>query len=132
MPCVFALGVLADNDPVEASAGAVAQGRGGAAQDAGGTHVGVLLEGLAEGEAQAPEGDVVRDVWRGVVFVSHARKLVLCSRGAGGASGKTTRHVRSSGEWSHIPGAPTAPNNMASNFLICSNASSGKYFPFFL
>ncbi len=31
-----------------------------------------------------------------------------------------------------IPGAPTAPNNIALNFLTWSNASSGRYFPCFL
>ena len=60
---VFAFGVLADYDPVEGSAGAVAQGRCDAAQDAGGAHIGVLLEWLAEGEAETPEGDVVGDIW---------------------------------------------------------------------
>ena len=31
-----------------------------------------------------------------------------------------------------VPGAPTAPKRIASNFLIWSNASSGKYLPCFL
>jgi hypothetical protein len=41
---VFAFGVLADYYLVEGSAGAVAQKRCDAAHDAGGAHVGVLLE----------------------------------------------------------------------------------------
>ncbi len=33
------------------------------AEDFGGAHVGILLEGLADGEAETPERDVVWDVW---------------------------------------------------------------------
>ena len=62
MAGVFTFGVLADYDPVEGTKGAVAQGGGNASEDPGGSHVGVLLEGLTEGEAEAPEGDVVGDV----------------------------------------------------------------------
>lgn len=62
LPGVFAFGVFADYHPVEVSAGAGAEGGGDAAEDAGGAHVGVLLEGLAEREAEAPEGDVFGDV----------------------------------------------------------------------
>ena len=46
---VLAFGVLAHDHPVEISARAVPEGRGGPAQDASGPDVGVLLEGLAEG-----------------------------------------------------------------------------------
>lgn len=45
---VLALAVLPDDDPVEVSVLAAAQGRLGAAEDLGGAHVGVLLEGLAD------------------------------------------------------------------------------------
>jgi hypothetical protein len=60
---VLAFGVLAHDHPVEIGGPAVAEGGGGSAEDAGWADVGVLLEGLAEGEAEAPEGDVVGDVW---------------------------------------------------------------------
>lgn len=59
---VLALAVFADDDPVEVAGAAVLQRGDGAPEDAGGADVGVLLEGLADGEAEAPEGDVVRDV----------------------------------------------------------------------
>ena len=62
---VFAFGVFSDDDPVEGG-GAVGDGCerwGYAAEDAGGTDVGVVLEGLDEGEAEGPEGDVVGDVF---------------------------------------------------------------------
>ena len=44
--------------------GDVAQRAGDARQDAGRAHVGVLVERLADREAQAPERDVVGDVRR--------------------------------------------------------------------
>ncbi len=59
---IFALGILADDDPVELRPGDVAQRRGDARQDAGRAHIGVLVEGLADGEPQAPERDVVGNV----------------------------------------------------------------------
>ncbi len=43
-------------------AGDGGEGGGGAAQDAGGADVGVLVEGLADEEAEGPERDVVWDV----------------------------------------------------------------------
>lgn len=70
---VFAFGVFSDYDPVEG--GGVmddgCEGWGYAAEDAGGADVGVVLEGLDEGEAEGPEGDVVGDVFgegSGLVF----------------------------------------------------------------
>jgi hypothetical protein len=59
---VLALAVLADDDPVQVARRAVAQGRLRAAEDLGGSHVGVLLEGLANGQSETPEGNVVRNV----------------------------------------------------------------------
>ena len=63
---VFAFGVFTNDDPVEGGGfvGDGGQGWGYAAEDAGGADVGVVLEGLDEGEAEGPEGDVV-----GYVFV---------------------------------------------------------------
>ena len=60
---VFPLGVFADDDPVELASIFLAGGEGGgdAVEDAGGTDIGVLLEGLADGEAEAPERNVVGD-----------------------------------------------------------------------
>lgn len=47
LPGIFALAVLADDDPVEVAGLAIPERRLGTGQDASGTHVGVLLEGLA-------------------------------------------------------------------------------------
>ncbi|KAI9903736.1 hypothetical protein N3K66_000265 [Trichothecium roseum] len=59
---VLALAVLAHDDPVQVAGGAVPERGLRAGEDAGGTHVGVLLEGLADGQAEAPEGDMVRNI----------------------------------------------------------------------
>ncbi len=56
---IFALGILAHDHPVELAAIHVAQRRGDPRQHAGRAHVGVLIEGLADGEPKAPERDVV-------------------------------------------------------------------------
>ena len=63
---VFTFGVFADDDPVEVTGARIAERGGDAAQDFGGADVGVLLEGLADGEAEGPEGYVVWDIcsWR--------------------------------------------------------------------
>ena len=63
---VFAFGVFADDDPVEVARVGVAEGGGDAAQDFGGAEVGVLLQRLADGEAEGPERYVVWDIcsWR--------------------------------------------------------------------
>lgn len=63
LPRVLAFTVLAHNHPVETAHRAVAQGGAGAAEDPGRAHVSVLLEGLADGEPQAPEGNVIGDVY---------------------------------------------------------------------
>jgi hypothetical protein len=52
---VLALGVLADDDPVEVAVGGVAERRLSATEDLCGADVGVLLKGLADCEAEAPE-----------------------------------------------------------------------------
>src|SRR5690554_5821368 len=59
LPGIFALAVLAHDDAVES---APTQGPLDAGQQAGGADVGVLIEGLADVEAQAPEGHVVGDI----------------------------------------------------------------------
>lgn len=61
---VFALRVFADNDPVEVF-GIVLQlrqGNGGALEDSRRPDVDVLIQGVAEGQHHAPEGDVIRDI----------------------------------------------------------------------
>lgn len=60
---VLAFAVLTDNHPIKVSDITVAQGRLCAAEDTRGTHIGVLLEGLADGETEAPEGDVVGNIY---------------------------------------------------------------------
>lgn len=48
MSGVFAFAVFTHDHPVEFAGFAVTERRGGAFEDFGGTHVGVLLEGLAD------------------------------------------------------------------------------------
>ena len=60
---VFAFAVLTDNYPVQISCLTVAQGRLGATHNTCGTDVGVLLEWLADGEAQTPERNVIRNIY---------------------------------------------------------------------
>ncbi len=61
---VFALGVLAHDDPIELAAVDVAQRRRDPRQHARRPHIGVLIERLADGKPQAPQGDVVGHVGR--------------------------------------------------------------------
>ena len=63
MAGAFAFGVLADYYPVKGAGGTVPEGGRGAPEDPRGPHDGILLEGLAEGEAEAPKGDMVWDIW---------------------------------------------------------------------
>lgn len=57
MAGVFTFGVLAHDDPVEFAwiRGAGGEGGGGTAEDAGGAHVGVLVEGGADGQDHLPK-----------------------------------------------------------------------------
>jgi hypothetical protein len=59
---VLALAVLADDYPVQVAGVALAERRLGAAEDLGWSHIGVLLKGLADGEAETPEGNVIGDI----------------------------------------------------------------------
>ena len=59
---VLALGVLAHDHPVQVLGLAALERRVDAGQDARGPHVGVLVEALADLQAQAPQRDVVGDV----------------------------------------------------------------------
>ena len=52
---IFALGVLAHDDPVEFRTGDMAQRAGDARQDAGRTNVGILIERLADRQTQTPQ-----------------------------------------------------------------------------
>ena len=61
-PGVLALGVLADHDPVHRRFRGVAQRAGDPRQELHRPHAGVLVEPLADREAEAPEGDVVGHV----------------------------------------------------------------------
>lgn len=54
LPCVLALAVFADDDPVQVAGLAVAERGGRPAKDLGGADVGVLLEALADGETETP------------------------------------------------------------------------------
>ena len=56
---VLALRVLAHDHPVQVARLAAPQRRLRAAEDLGRPHVRVLLEGLADGQAEAPERDVI-------------------------------------------------------------------------
>src|SRR5260221_6862830 len=59
---VFAFGVLAHDDPVDAVS--VFHGAAHARQHARGSHVGVLIEALADRQAQSPERDMVGHIGR--------------------------------------------------------------------
>lgn len=59
---IFSLAVLTNDDPVEVAGVTVTQRRLRAGQDTSGPNVCVLLEGLADSEAQPPEGNVVWDI----------------------------------------------------------------------
>jgi hypothetical protein len=59
---VFAFGIFAHDNPVEFLAGHRAERRRDPGQNSGWPHVGVLVEGLADREAQAPQRDVVGNV----------------------------------------------------------------------
>jgi hypothetical protein len=59
---VLSFGVLANDDPVQVLALAVAQRRLDTGQDARRSNVGVLVEPLADLEPKAPQSDVVGDV----------------------------------------------------------------------
>lgn len=59
---VLALTVLADEQPVDRVVGCVAEIAVRAGERAHGPDVRVHLHGAADGEEQAPEGDVVRDI----------------------------------------------------------------------
>ena len=63
-PGVFALGVLSDDDPIKLGPGYLPERARDAGEDAGGTHVGVLVERLADREPQAPQRDVVGNIGR--------------------------------------------------------------------
>ncbi len=60
-PAVFAFAVFANDDPIEISGVYVAKWASDAGQNAGGTDIRILIEALADGEAQTPKRDVVRD-----------------------------------------------------------------------
>lgn len=59
---VLALAVLTNNNPVKVTVLAVAQRRLSAAEDSCWADIGVLLEGLANGQAETPQRDVIGDV----------------------------------------------------------------------
>ena len=59
---ILALAVLANDDPIEIGVRRdVAEGRLDAGEHAGRAYVGVLVEALADAQAETPEGDVVGD-----------------------------------------------------------------------
>jgi hypothetical protein len=59
---IFALAVLADDDPVEIGGAASGKRAGDPRQDACRPQIGVLIETLADRQAQAPERDMVGDL----------------------------------------------------------------------
>src|SRR5438094_8020552 len=60
---VFAFGILADDDPVEVLGPATLQRTFDARQQPSWADIGVLVESLTDLEAQAPQRDVIGDVW---------------------------------------------------------------------
>jgi len=63
LTCIFAFGVFANDDPIEVARATVFERRGGAPEDFCGAHIGVLLEWLADCEAETPEGNMVWNVY---------------------------------------------------------------------
>ena len=61
---IFAFGILANDHPVKILGRNAAQRAFDSRQDAGRADIGILIEGLADGEAQAPERQVIRHVGR--------------------------------------------------------------------
>ena len=59
---VFAFGILADDDPVDARA--ARERTGDAGQHARRTHVGILVEALADRQPQAPQRNVIGHIGR--------------------------------------------------------------------
>jgi len=62
---VFTFGVLAHKQPVDVLGAGAGEGRFGAGNGADRADVGVELEGRAGGEEEAPERDVVGNIWGG-------------------------------------------------------------------
>jgi hypothetical protein len=88
---IFALTVLADDEPVQSAGCEVAQGAADTRKDAGRPDIGVLVEALADRQAQAPQRDVIRDVGgadgakqNGILF-AQLRQPILRHEGAGAA-----------------------------------------------
>lgn len=63
---ILSLAVLTDDHPVKVIGPALAQRRLGAAEYPCWAHVRILLERLADGESQPPQGNMIRDVFSGV------------------------------------------------------------------
>ena len=64
MAGIFALAVLPHDHPVQIAGAAIAQRRRDARQNLGGPHVGILVEALADRQAQPPQADMVRHIRR--------------------------------------------------------------------
>src|SRR6188768_4067620 len=61
---VFSFRIFPDNDPIKLGSGYMAQRAGDARKDAGRTNVRVLIQRLADREAQSPKRNMVGDVGR--------------------------------------------------------------------
>lgn len=59
---VLAFGILSDDDPVQVAGCALSQRGLRAAEDLCRPDIGILLEGLTDGQAQAPKGDMVGNI----------------------------------------------------------------------
>src|SRR3546814_13894532 len=59
---VFAFRVFTHDDPVKVVDGAALERCVDAGKNAGGTHIGVLIEALTDFQAQAPPRDVIGDI----------------------------------------------------------------------
>lgn len=63
LACVFTFAVLSDDDPIKISGGSIAKRALCAFENLCRSHVGVLLEWLADGQTKAPKGDVIGYVY---------------------------------------------------------------------
>ena len=59
---IFTFGVFPDDNPIEIIGSDTGEGPLNTWKQAGRANIGVLIEGLADLQAQAPQGDVVRDI----------------------------------------------------------------------
>lgn len=64
MSCIFALAVLANDDPIKITCLALTKGRLCASQHPRWPHISILLKWLTDRKSQSPEGDMIGDIFK--------------------------------------------------------------------